>query len=105
MSKDDPRLARCRVEILNALGVHLRPAEKFVSLAYKFQSEIRVFRNGQEVNGKSILDLATLAAEQGTVLDLEARGPDAASAVAALADLVANRFYEDDDGQSVERSI
>jgi phosphocarrier protein HPr len=99
----DPRIARRPVDILNALGLHLRPADKFVRLALQFQSDIRVLYNGQEINGRSILDLTTLAAEQGARLELEARGPDAEAAVAALADLVAAKFYEDDDGHSVER--
>jgi phosphocarrier protein HPr len=100
----DKRIARRRVEILNVLGLHLRPADKFVRLALQFRSEIRVFHNGQEINGRSILDLTTLAAEQGAQLDLEARGPDAEEAVVALAELVAARFYEDDEGASVERA-
>ena len=99
----DPRIARRRVDILNALGLHLRPADKFVRLALQFQSDIRVLYNGQEINGRSILDLTTLAAEQGARLELEARGPDAEAAVHALAALVAARFYEDDDGQGLER--
>lgn len=100
----DPRTARRRVEILNALGLHLRPADKFVRLAHQFQSEVRVTCNGQETDGKSILALSTLAAERGTVLEIAARGPDAESAVAALAELVAARFHEDDEGHSVERA-
>ncbi len=100
----DPRVARRQVEIVNALGLHLRPADKFVRIAFQFQSEIRVFNDGREINGKSILDLTTLAAECGTRLDLEARGPDADAAVAALAALIEARFYEDDEGQSVERA-
>ncbi|HWE39892.1 MAG TPA: HPr family phosphocarrier protein [Isosphaeraceae bacterium] len=102
MSQDPPTASR-RVEILNALGLHLRPADKFVRLALQFASEIRVVYNGQECDGKSILALSTLAAEQGTVLEVVARGPDAEAAVVALADLVAARFFEDDEGQSVER--
>ncbi|HEY2159516.1 MAG TPA: HPr family phosphocarrier protein [Isosphaeraceae bacterium] len=100
----DPPTARRRVEILNALGLHLRPADKFVRLAHQFASEIRVVYNGQETDGKSILALSTLAAERGAVLEVVARGPDAVAAVAALADLVAARFFEDDEGQSVERA-
>ncbi len=108
MSQDDTRFARRPIEILNALGLHLRPAAKFVKLASEFQSEIRVYRNGQEnhgeeVDGKSILSLAMLAAEQGTVLEVEARGPDAEQAVTALVALAFARFYEDDDGDSVEQ--
>jgi phosphocarrier protein len=93
----EPHVARRQVEITNSLGLHLRPANKFVNLAYQFQAEIRVFHNGNEINGKSILDLTTLAAECGAKLDLEARGPDAAEAVAALAELVSAQFHEADD--------
>jgi phosphocarrier protein HPr len=85
----------CRpVVVLNALGLHLRPAGQFVGLARRFAAEIRVHRDGLCVDGKSLLDLAMLAAGCGTRLELEARGPDAEAAVAALADLVAARFHE-----------
>ena len=94
----DPPVVRRQVEILNSLGLHMRPADKFVKLALQFQSEIRVTHNGNEFNGKSILDLTSVAAECGTRLELEARGPDAAEAIAALAELVAARFHEDDEG-------
>ena len=96
----DPPVARRQVEVLNALGFHLRPAERFVGLAHRFASDIKVTVQGKVSNGKSILDLMTLAAEQGARLDLEARGPDAEAAVAALAGLVAARFHEDDDGNT-----
>lgn len=95
----DPQVARRQVEITNPLGLHLRPADKFVRLASQFQSEIRVDHQGHQINGKSILDLTTLAAECGTLLELEARGPDAEAAVAALAELVLARFHEDAEGQ------
>jgi phosphotransferase system HPr (HPr) family protein len=98
----DLQVARRQVEIINALGLHLRPADKFVRLAHRFQSEIRVYRGGQEINGKSILDLTTLAAECGTLLSLEARGPDAEEAVEALAGLVLARFHETDEGHEKE---
>ncbi len=95
----DPQVARRQVEITNAMGLHLRPADKFVRVAHRFQSEIRVLVDGREINGKSILDLTTLAAERGTWLDLEARGPDAEAAVEALAELVLARFHETEEGQ------
>lgn len=98
MSHDSP-VARRQVEITNALGLHFRPADKFVQLANRFHSEIRVSAEGRAINGKSILDLVTLAAECGTQLDLEAHGPDAEAAVAALAELVVAQFYETEDGQ------
>jgi phosphocarrier protein len=93
----DPRGIRQQVEILNTLGLHMRPAEKFVRLALRFQSEIRVTHNGNQFNGKSILDLTSVGALCGTRLELEARGPDAAEAVAALAELIAARFHEEDE--------
>ena len=71
----DTTVARRQVEITNSLGLHLRPADKFVKLAVAYQSDIRVHYNGNQFNGKSILDLTTLAAECGTRLELEARGP------------------------------
>ncbi len=89
-------VARRQVEVTNSLGLHMRPANKFVELALKFQAEIRVHYNGNDYNGKSILDLTSLAAECGTLLELEARGPDATAAVESLADLVLARFHEED---------
>lgn len=96
MSQDTP-VARRQVEITNALGLHMRPATRFVSLALKFASEIRVLYNGSDHNGKSILDLTALGAECGTRIELVARGPDAETAVEALAELVA-AFRDEDEG-------
>src|SRR3954469_7110443 len=94
--------ARRQVEITNFLGLHLRPADKFVKLALRYQAEIRVHYKGNQFNGKSILDLTTLAAGPGTRLELEARGPDAAQAIEALADLVSAQFYENDNGETIQ---
>ena len=93
--RHETAVARRQVEITNGLGLHMRAASQFVSLARQFQSEIRVHCKGYECNGKSILDLTSLAAECGTRLDLEACGPDAVAAVEALAIVVKARFYED----------
>jgi phosphocarrier protein HPr len=98
----DTTVVRRQVQILNSLGLHLRPARKFVQLALQFQAEIRVHYNGNEFDGKSILDLTTVAAECGAELELQARGADATQAVDALATLVAARFYDDEDGDSIE---
>src|SRR5690242_8289035 len=91
--------ARRSVVILNALGLHFRPADRFVGRAKRFAAEIRVHRDGRAADGKSILELAMLAAECGTRLELEARGPDAESALAELADLVAARFHEGNEAE------
>lgn len=97
----EPTVVRRRVEILNGLGFHMRPATKFVKLALKFQADVRVIHNGARFNGKSVLDLTTLAAERGTHLEIEARGADAEAAVAALSELVDARFHEDDGGAPI----
>src|SRR5262245_6949843 len=94
----DPIVARRQVEITNAPGLHLRPATKFVQTADRFQAEVRVWYKGHSYDGQSILDLAGLAAERGARLDLEAVGPDAEAALAALADLIAAEFFEDEFG-------
>src|SRR6516165_5201866 len=94
----DTTVAHRQVEIINSLGLHVRPAMKFVELASRYQSDVRVRHNNNEFNGKSLLELTMMAAECGTRLDLEARGPDAVEAVEALAELVLARFHEDEGG-------
>ena len=93
----DLHVARRQVGIADVLGLHLRAAHQFVRLAGQFQSEVGVLCNGIAANGKSILDLLTLAAECGTILALEARGCDAEDAVAALASLVSGQSHESED--------
>jgi len=85
------------VEVVNAHGLHMRPADRFVKLASSFQADVSVDHGGIKANGKSILDMTCLAAECGATLDLEARGPDAEAALSALADLVAAGFHMTDE--------
>lgn len=96
---EETTVAQRQVEITNFLGLHVRPAMRFVEVASRFASDVRVRHNDRDFNGKSLLDLTMMAAECGTRLEVVARGPDADAAVAALADLVAARFYEDDEGE------
>jgi phosphocarrier protein len=84
------------VTIVNKLGLHARAAAKFVTLASSFASEIKVARNGQEVNGKSIMGVMMLAASKGSRITLIADGEDEHRAVDELADLVAKRFGEEE---------
>jgi phosphotransferase system HPr (HPr) family protein len=91
-----------QVEITNTLGLHLRAADKFVRLAQQFQAGVKVTCDGRKINGRSILDLATLAAVCGSRLELETDGLDAAAALDALTDLVKRGFDED---QAVPASI
>ena len=78
----------------NELGLHLRAANRWVELAQQFQSEVRVLWNGRVADGKSILDLMTLGAESGALLELEVSGPDSEEAAAALSELVESRFHD-----------
>ena len=82
------------VEIVNRAGMHARPAAELVKLAGRFQAEIRLEKDGLEVNGKSIMGVLMLAAEQGSSLKISARGNDADDAVSALSELVERGFDE-----------
>lgn len=97
------RSAEIRVKIVNRLGLHARPAAHFVRLSGRFDADIYVVRDGVEVNGKSIMGVMMLAAEEGAALTIRAEGEDAEEAVSALADLVGRGFDEDDEGRPVER--
>lgn len=83
------------VEIQNELGLHARPAALFVQLASKFKSSIWVEKDGQRVNGKSIMGVMMLAAAKGSRLKITARGNDAARALAALEELLTGKFGEE----------
>lgn len=89
----DGRLLR-EVQIVNRAGMHARPAAEFVKTAGRFSAEITVEKDGLEVNGKSIMGVLMLAAEQGSRLRLTATGHDAAEALEALEDLVDRGFEE-----------
>ncbi|MFQ5642125.1 MAG: HPr family phosphocarrier protein [Thiogranum sp.] len=84
------------VTIVNKLGLHARAAAKFVTLASSFASEITLARNGQQVNGKSIMGVMMLAASKGSEITISATGDDESEAVDRLSDLVARRFGEDE---------
>ena len=84
------------VEITNRLGLHARPAAEFVKLASRFESTVFVEKDGLEVNGKSIMGVMMLAAEQGSTITIRSVGPDASGAVNALAALVADGFGEEE---------
>lgn len=76
------------VIIRNKIGLHARPAAQFVKVAEGFKCDIWVTKDGIRVNGKSILSLLTLAAEEGSLVLLEAEGPDEAEALEALRNIL-----------------
>lgn len=82
------------VVITNPQGLHARPADLFVRLANTYQATIEIVKDRQRVDGKSILNLLMLAAEQGTTLELVAVGPDAEEALDALVRLIERDFQE-----------
>jgi phosphocarrier protein HPr len=90
----ESQLAEREVRIVNRAGMHARPAAEFVKIAGTFKAEITVEKDGLEVNGKSIMGVLMLAAEQGSLLRLTARGADALQALEALAALVDGGFEE-----------
>ena len=83
------------IEIINKLGLHARAAAKLVSCASAYQSEVHLLRNGQRVNGKSIMGVMMLAANQGTLLELEIDGGDEEQAMEAIVSLIQERFGEE----------
>ncbi|MBW2242334.1 MAG: HPr family phosphocarrier protein [Deltaproteobacteria bacterium] len=74
--------------VASELGLHARPAGEFANLAGRFDAEVEVSRGGEWVSSRSVLSLLSLAASQGTSLQLRAEGPDAAAAIEALGTLI-----------------
>jgi phosphocarrier protein HPr len=83
------------VTIVNQLGLHARAAARFVQLAGRFRSKVRVTRDGRQVDGKSIMGILLLAAAKGAVITISADGIDEADALQSLAALVRTGFGED----------
>jgi phosphocarrier protein HPr len=83
------------VTVVNRLGLHARAAAKFVHLATRFQSQVRVIRDAKVMDGKSIMGILLLAAARGTAITVEAVGVDEQAAVEALVQLVESGFGEE----------
>jgi phosphocarrier protein len=83
------------VTIRNQLGLHARAATKFVQLASKFPCEVTVTKDGQRVNGKSIMGVLMLVAAVGTQIAIETHGARAEEAGQALVALVESKFGEE----------
>ncbi len=88
-------MAKKEFTIVNKLGIHARPAAQFVKLANRFESDIFVEKDGEEVDGKSIMGLMMLAAGHGSVILVSANGSDADEALNAIGDLIARKFEEE----------
>lgn len=83
-----------KVKIINKLGLHARASSQFVKLASQFKSDVQVSYKDNTINGKSILGLMMLAAAKGAVITLIVSGTDEKQAMAALIELVKNKFGE-----------
>jgi len=81
--------------VINKLGIHARPAAMFVKTANRFECDVYVEKDGERVNGKSIMGLMMLAAGPGSKLLVFAEGEDAAKAVVELEGLLRRKFDED----------
>ncbi len=88
---------RRTVTVVDPMGFHMRPLTVFAQRAGQFQSKVTVAKDGQQVNGKSPLELMLLAAQQGAELTLEVSGTDARSAIDVLASLLAAHPSEEPD--------
>ena len=77
-------IVKRKIKIKNPQGLHARPASVFVKIANKFESEVTVKKGSEIVNGKSIMGLMTLAANEGAMIEIEASGEDAEQALKEL---------------------
>ena len=82
------------LEIRNRLGLHARAAVLLVQTANRFEAEVAITKDGQSVNGRSIMGIMMLAAEQGSTIDVTTSGPQAAEALEAIRELVEAGFHE-----------
>jgi phosphocarrier protein len=82
------------IEIVNKLGLHARASAKLTQTAARFQSDVFIAKASRRVNAKSIMGVMMLAAGKGTMVELECAGTDEAEAMAALTDLINDKFGE-----------
>ena len=92
---DEVHKVERRMQIVNELGMHARAATKFVQTANKFKSAVAVEKDGQSVNGKSIMGVLMLVAAKGTFIIVRCEGVDAPAALEAITRLVQDKFGED----------
>ena len=84
------------VTIKNKLGLHARAAVKLMNLSNRFSSSVKIYKDGNEVDGKSILGILTLAAVKGSQITLKISGKDEKAAVEAIVELIDNKFEEEE---------
>ena len=90
----DHKFVNKKIKIRNSQGLHARPASLFVRIANKYESDVNVKKDGETVNGKSIMGLLTLAANQGSIIEIAISGPDADLAMHELEAFLLNEEEE-----------
>ena len=88
-------LVQKEVEITNKVGLHIRPASLIVEIANKFKSKIWIEKDGQKIDGKSVMSLLLLNAGKGSKVIVKAEGPDAYESVDALVKIIKDKFGEE----------
>lgn len=94
-AQDDVQRCSAEVTIGNRNGLHARPAAMFVKISSRYRAEVWVEKDGERVNGKSIMGLMMLAAGKGSKLTIHAEGADAEKAVSEITNLVETQFGEE----------
>jgi phosphocarrier protein len=94
MTQERPVIEQSFV-IANELGLHARAATRFVQIASRFAADVEVEKDGQKVNGKSIMGVLMLVAAKGTTITVRSAGEDAREAMAAIGQLIESKFGED----------
>jgi phosphocarrier protein len=89
------QIATTKLTIINALGLHARAATLLVQTASRFEADLYISKDGRQINGKSIMGVLLLTAGKGTELEVEAIGSDCEELIAAIEELVKNKFGEE----------
>ncbi len=89
-------MAEKKITIINKLGLHARAAAKLINTTSRFSADIRLIKDGREVDAKSIMSVMMLAASKGTELTVKAEGDDQSEALSAIEGLINNRFDEEE---------
>ncbi len=97
---DEPNRERLTIIVRNQLGLHARPAARFVTIANQFTADMTVSKDGQTANAKSINQVATLGVRQGDTITILAGGPDAKAALAAIQTLADDNFGDADEAEA-----
>ena len=84
-----------KLKIINKLGLHARPAALLVETASKYDAEVHLIKDGNEINAKSIMGVLMLAAEQGSELTFRAKGSQEKEAIEAITKLLKDKFFEE----------